>query len=258
MKFFSILCVLVLVAGANVGVNAQEEYVSGEKIEAGMYREIATLRLSGVENVQMQAATERQFRVLSTVIGRAGMYREVVAPTTWSMSGGEGASIDANGKLAIAATVPHGTRFRIVADVVIKEPWEEKGNNLKVEQNVIVFDPKENPLVGDWTQKFVTLCRGKRVEADGNTGLRSLEFRADGTFSAAVAPFEAYRDYWGRYTFDAAKRTLELTVDGGNNEPGFRSAHGSIQIKDGELTISGIRLYPRAQGPEACKAHFTR
>ena len=258
MKISRIFCLLVYAALSLANAYAQDEYVSDPKIEPGMYQEIGVLQLSGVETVQMRAGEDRQFRVLSTVMGRAGTFREVVAPAAWTVSGDQGVTIDANGKVTVASTVTHGTKFSVSAKVTIKEPWEEKGYEQTIEQKVIIFDPKTNPLVGDWSQKFVTECGGKMSEATGNNGLRSLEFRADGTYSAAVAPFEAYRDYWGKYTFDAGKGTLTLTVDGGNSELAYLRTSGRYEIKNGTLTITGMQLHPDRQIRKLCKAHFTK
>ena len=130
---------------------------------------------------------------------------------------------------------------------------------MTVEQDVIVFDQKANPLVGDWTQEAMTTCEGKKVEVDGNTGLRMLEFRADGTYSAAIAPFEAYRDYWGTYTFDPKKGTLTMTVDGGNNVSRDLRTEGKYEITGGALTLTGLQLYPGlAPRPAPCKTHFVK
>ncbi len=39
-----------------------------------------------------------------------------------------------------------------------------------------------------------------------------LKLTAGGEFDVTWQPFEAYRDYWGTYTYDAATRRLVLTV----------------------------------------------
>ena len=255
MKNIRIIAVLALLAAAAIG---QNEYVSGERIEAGNYREIDVLRLSGSATVQLRPGQEYRFRVLSTVFGRHGMFREVVAPTAWKVSDAVGVTIDETGNLKISPNVQHGTKFLVIASVTAQDPWEKEAYPRAVEQEVIVFDAKQNPLVGDWTQKWMTTCAGKKIEVDGRNGLRMLEFRADGTYAAAVAPFEAYRDYWGRYVFDPKKGTLNMTVDGGNSDLIHLKTQGSYEINNGTLTITGMQLHPNQQFLKPCKAHFTK
>ena len=257
MKKILYIFVLLMLAIAPVQAQA-DEYVSGDKIEPGMYREIGGLVLSGNSHVQLTPGQERQFRVFSTVTGRAGLLREVVAPATWSVEAVDGVVMDPKGKVTVAPTVPHGTKFKVTAKVTIKEPWEEKGYEETVVQDVLVFHPEQNPLVADWTQKFMTTCKGRKLEVDGSNGLGSIEFRADGTYSAAVAPFEARRDYWGKYEFDLKKGTLKMTVDGGNSDLIYLKTEGRFEVKNGALTISGMQLHPNQQFLKPCKAHFTK
>jgi hypothetical protein len=230
----------------------------GDKIGPGNYREIGALRLSGVSTVQVVPGDERQFQLLSTVFGRAGMYREVAAPTKWAVTRSEGIAIDDKGKLKVSKGVKHGTKFKVSASVVIKEEWEKEGYEQTIEQDAIVYDPKENPLVGDWTQNSETDCEGHKSEVNGNNGLRSLEFRADGSYSAAVAPFEVYRDYWGTYAYDTAKGTLKMTIDGGNSDLTALRTEGRYEFKDGVLTIAGMQLHPNAPYTVPCKVHFRK
>jgi len=129
-----------------------QEHIESREIGPGSYRQIEMLRLSGEKTLELTAGVSRQFQVLSTVMGRAGSYRRVIAPTVWSVSPKlDGVSLDSKGLLTVAANV-RPTSFTITAEVTIKEEWEPKGYGAKVEQPVIVFDPKEKPLVGLWYQ----------------------------------------------------------------------------------------------------------
>jgi hypothetical protein len=256
MKRILNISLLVLIAAG--AVICQNEYVSGEKIEVGHYREIEVLRLSGSKTVQLRPGQEYQFHVLSTVFGRHGMFREVVAPATWKVSKAAKVKIDKTGRVAVGVKAKHGRRFVVTATVIAKDPWEPKAYPRTVEQDVVVFDPKENPLVGDWTQKAITTCEGQKIDVEGDDGLRMLEFRADGTYAAAVAPFEAYRDYWGTYKFDPKAGTLKMTADGGNKDRSQLVTEGRYEVKDGALTILGMQLLPDPPSPKPCKAHFSK
>lgn len=256
-KVFSSLVLLVVAPLFSMAVSGQRVFVTDDKIEPGEYRQIRRLELSGEETVQMRAGEEKQLRVLSTVTGRNGMYREVVAPTTWSVHKTDGVAIDGNGKLTVAPSVKHNTKFKVTAKVSIMEAWEKEGFDVKVEQDVVVFDTKLNPLVGVWSQKSLTPCSGEEMEVAGG-GLRWLEFRADGTYSAAAAPFETYNDYWGKYTFDAAKGTLALTIDGSNDISDRLRLEGEYSVKADKLTLAGLQLLSKLDGDAPCRIHFSK
>ena len=249
------LMVAAMIVIALMSAWAQDdEPIAPDKIEPGNYREILNgLALSRRETVQLSLGMTRLFKVMA----RGPSLREVVAPTEWTVTEVGGVSIDKNGLLTVAATVKGGTGLKVTAKVLIKEPWEDKGDVYTIEQAVIVFDPEENPLVGEWQQISMTLCRGGKIAVGGQNGVGSLEFRADGSYSAAVAPNTWRRDYWGKYTFDTKKKTLKMTVDGGEGGLMYLKTKGQFDIRNGTLTLTGMQLYPDRPWWKPCKAHFT-
>jgi len=102
-------------------------------------------------------------------------------------------------------------------------------------------------LVGQWHQ----------AETDCGVAMdvRELEFRADGWFSVTWRPFETYRDYWGRWSFDERTRELELIIDGGNNRPTDFIGQGKITLSESSLHLGEISL-GSAYGRGPCMASF--
>ncbi|MCW3837572.1 hypothetical protein ACFQ1E_16120 [Sphingomonas canadensis] len=77
-----------------------------------------------------------------------------------------------------------------------------------------------------------------------------LEFRDDGGFSVTFEPFETYRDYWGRFTFDPASGTVEMTTSGGNFVPPDLKLKGKATLDaGGRLVLSGVHLGTRNGAP---------
>lgn len=102
-------------------------------------------------------------------------------------------------------------------------------------------------LVGRWRQ----------AETDCGVAIdvRELEFRADGWFSVTWRPFETYRDYSGRWSFNQGTRELELVIEGGNNRPTDFMGHGRITLSGGSLHLGEISL-GSAYGRAPCTASF--
>ena len=80
-----------------------------------------------------------------------------------------------------------------------------------------MFTPEANPLVGSWQEEPGTI--------------NELIFRADGSFSVTWNPFEAYKDYWGTYTFDLDTGSIGLTIAGGNQMPVDFDGTGSFSFE---------------------------
>ncbi|MBA2445846.1 MAG: hypothetical protein H0V49_11015 [Nocardioidaceae bacterium] len=146
----------------------------------------------------------------------------VAVSAGWSVAPINGASIDPNsGLLTIDAMVPSGSVFTARADV--------EGGRRHVAADVYVYTPEGNPLVGLWREEAQVAC-GTRAESDPTLAIEELNFDADGTFAVTWVPFESYVDYWGTYTFDLERGTLELTVTGGNHIPPDVDGEGRFTV----------------------------
>lgn len=162
----------------------------------------------------------------------------------WSVT--SGATISDAGLLTIAPDASPGSTVVVSAQV----------DTLVARQSVLVVDPAPNPLAGTWTQTDPPTCaQGYRP---GDAIVRELVFNRGRTFTVTRMPFESYRDYWGAYTYDVLTGKLTLTVENGNNLPGFRTAAMTARVVDGELTIDGPALIGTSSGPAGCRTVFRR
>ncbi len=192
------------------------------------------LVLDLAKTVQMQPGQTRQFAV-----GRiecCTFFKPVPVLATWSVSPSQGAHIDAaRGLLAIEPAVPHGSVFTVSANV-------ENGRRI-VSIEVHVFTRQMNPLVDiGWREEAQFEC-GSGKEIVPLKPIQELQFKADGLFSVTWVPFETYRDYWGTYTHDVQKGTLQLTIAGGNYVPKDVDGAGGFSIDaEGHLILKDIWL----------------
>lgn len=76
--------------------------------------------------------------------------------------------------------------------------------------------PTSNPLIGTWRQTKAVPCRGKAYTMAQVAGIEEFILGDDGSFSVTGRPFETYKDYWGKYTYDAKTGVLKFTVERGN------------------------------------------
>jgi hypothetical protein len=234
---------------------------SNNDIVPGTYSDIERLVVAGEPTVEVEAGSTRQFELMSTVSGRFGSFRKVIASTVWSIEPRiQGVEVTDKGLVTAAAGVPDKTTFMVKAVVRIKEPWDaDPGRTEVIEQTVLVFDRKINPLIGFWYQARLRPCEGRPQLYDHDGGIGELEFRADGTYSVTVRPFEAYKDYWGKYKYDAAAGTIELTVDDGNSTPMSFDRPGKLRIgADGKIEIEDISLMPAQYYVKRCGMSFVR
>ena len=115
---------------------------------------------------------------------------------------------------------------------------------------VQVYRAADNPLVGTWHQA--------EEGCPAESAVRELVFTAGGQFSVTWTPFEAYKDYWGTYTYDPETGTVRLEVEGGNQVPADMVGEG-VAIPDGDrLTFSTLSFgTPQAAGG-GCGAGFSK
>ena len=113
-----------------------------------------------------------------------------------------------------------------------------------------IVDPVASPLVGYWAQ------RPEEGECAPESIIRELSFFGDGRFSLTWQPFEAYRDYWGDYTYDASSGMLTFEIKGNNFIPEDRQ-DGVVRLEGDTLTF--VDANPGTKpGVPACSVPFTR
>ena len=100
------------------------------------------------------------------------------------------------------------------------------------------------PLDGLWRQASVT-CPDGRTPGEK---VDELDFGDSGFFSVTYAPFETYKDYWGRAKFDLGKGDIAFTVERGNFVPPGLDLEGKVLLEGTQLTIREIWLGDRAPG----------
>lgn len=76
-----------------------------------------------------------------------------------------------------------------------------------------------------------------------------LHFEPDNRFSVTWQPFEAYKDYWGTYRFDAETGTIDLLASGGSHIPDGVDLSGQMRFEgDNRLVFEGFNFgVPRNQ-----------
>ncbi len=191
------------------------------------------LRLSMAPTAQMQPGETREFFL--GVVECCYVFEPVDACATWSVSPGDGVTLDAEtGVFTVDPATPSGEVFTVTADV-------EQGRRL-VSIEVYVYTLQENPLVGNWIEETQYACdTGEEVTPEEQ--IRELQFRADGSFSVTWMPFEIYRDYWGSYQYNAEQGTLDLTIVAGNYVPEDMDGSGSWEVdQEGQLVLWDIWL----------------
>lgn len=185
--------------------------------------------------------------------------KEIPACATWKVTPeGKGATISSSGLLQIDSDVPAGAKFVVTADI----------ENGRAQRQIVavVYTDAAQPLVGLWRQQSRSGCVAFS-EMIVVEPINELEFRADGTFSVTWTPFETYRDYWGSYQADLAKRSLLLKINQGNYVPANFRGQGSYKLKDkSTLELEGIYLGdqrnyktpPKTKINRNCRYIFTR
>lgn len=144
---------------------------------------------------------------------------------TWSVRPAAAARIDARGKLSVPPSARPGSQFTVVARL--------GGDTAR--QTVHVVDGRSNPLAATWSQEDSAQCTGG-AGSPRPEPIRELIFRRDSAFSLTAVPFESYRDYWGRYSYDAATGALHLRIENSNSQ------HASETKLDGTARVEGSRL----------------
>lgn len=117
------------------------------------------------------------------------------------------------------------------------------------------MDLQRNPLVGTWRQISETPC-GPSTARVPTDPVRELKMDGSGNFSVTITPFEAYKDFWGTYTFDAASGAVQFSVVSGNKVPKGLKLSGRATSTTNELALNDISLWPPKDGVAICGAQF--
>lgn len=249
-----LLTLFILVVGSSAAFGQ-----SRKEIGPYEYDRITVLHLSGQNTVQIEVGKSHQFELLSSDPIRAGVFYKVQAPVTWSVAKAKGIKLDENtGLLTTKASVKHGTMFTVTATVDLTRPYEhEKRHPWTVQQQVIVYDPAANPLVGSWKEMSAASCDDPTRIVEGDP-IKELEFRADGTFSVVWDPFEVYKDYWGTYSFDRKSGNIALKVVNGNAVPALPDLDGTAKVEGTKLVLDQLSLGKQNANDAICRMEFER
>lgn len=214
------------------------------------------LRL-GWTDVQLRPGESHQFSL--AILTSYMPPKEIPACAAWKVTPeGKGATISPSGLLQINSGVSSGSKFVVTANI-------ENGRSQR-QIVAVVYTDAAQPLVGFWRQQTRSGCVAGSALAVLEP-INELEFRADGVFSVTWTPFETYRDYWGSYLVNLAKRSLQLKIDQGNYVPANFRGQGSYKLKDkSTLELDGIYLGdqrnyktpPNTKINRNCRYIFTR
>ena len=211
----------------------------------------------GWTDVQLRPGESHQFSL--AILTSYMSPKEIPACAAWKVTPeGKGATISPSGLLQIDTGVPAGSKFVVTANI----------ENGRAQRQIVavVYTDAAQPLVGLWRQQTRSGCVAGSELAVVEP-INELEFRADGVFSVTWTPFETYRDYWGSYQIDLAKRSLQLKIDQGNYVPANFRGQGSYKLKDkSTLELDGIYLGdqrnyktpPNTKINRNCRYIFTR
>ena len=244
----------IFLAAMSLGCNFLTNLVGNEVRPVSIIDEqtLNRLEISVGKSGQAQPGDQLELQVGTTEC--CYVFQPVTVKTRWSVDPQDGAKIDQKtGVLDIAADVLSGTTFSVTADI-------QDGRKILTTQ-IKIYTPQANPLVGVWHEFKQIDCQSQAItELHGDSSLRELVFKADGTFQATFTPFEVYHDYWGNYTFDPKKGTLELAGESGNYIPENLDLQGEYKIdENGALLLKNIWLGRRDKGtPAACGHVFVK
>jgi len=156
------------------------------------------------------------------------------------------ATINQQGELQVPADAVDGSLIHVRAELGART----------VSGTLRVFEAHRHPLVGRWQQTVAITCDGR--EQPVAEPIRELIFDAGGEFSVTRQPFEAYKDYWGRYHHDPEHGTITFTPAGGNRIPEALQLSGRVILQGTTLTLEQIQLWPDQAPDTLCGMRFER
>ena len=206
LNFVSSVPIVVLVLLATVAASSQEH------ISLLTERQLKDLRIHSARPIQATPGQTLHLKIKAWQEGRVPpILVDVLVKAKWSVVPEYGIQLNTHtGELNINETAKPGAEYTITAVVAV-------GNDQKIITNTLhVFTDASNPFVGQWT--------------DMNKQIRELIFGADGAFAVTAIPFEIYKDYWGKYSFNLKQRTILFEVTGGNNIPKDLDLEGTFRF----------------------------
>jgi hypothetical protein len=213
--------------------------------------ELARLTLSMDKTLQMQPGESQT--LYARVVECCYEFKPVNTCGTWSIEPSQGASIDAKtGLLKIDPSTPGGSHFVVTLDV-------ENGRRV-ISTDLYIYTAAANPLIGYWQEESELTCNSSQAVIPKEP-IAELVFKADNSFSVTWTPFEIYRDYWGKYTFDKDKGIIHFVIEDGNYIPGDFTGDGQFSIdSQGKLVLRDVWFgSPHSQTLSANCGHiFTR
>ncbi|WP_374600452.1 hypothetical protein [Niveibacterium sp.] len=156
------------------------------------------------------------------------------------------ASVDQHGLIRIPPDTLDGSLVNVRAEVGGRE----------VKGSLRVFDTHRHPLAGRWHQVAELACDGR--ERSPGEPVQELIFDAGGEFSVTRQPFEAYKDYLGRYRHDPERGTITFTAEGGNRIPEGLRLQGTAVLQGRTLTLEQVQLWPAPSTDARCGMRFER
>ena len=164
----------------------------------------------------------------------------------WRIEPAQFATVDPQGQVQIAEGAPHGAAVTLIA---LLGPKEVRGA-------LRVMDPQHNPLIGTWRQVSETPCE-TGVARTPLQPVREFKLDGSGNFAVTITPFEARKDYWGTYTYDAVTGAIRFSVVSGNKVPQDLKLAGRASIVRGKLELIDVSLWPLPGGIAICGMQFS-
>ena len=123
-----------------------------------------------------------------------------------------------------------------------------------ITRTIRIVGRDEPVITGYWREESKQCARETPTSP-----VNEFEIRDIGEFSITYFPFESYRDFWGKYVFDAKAGTLAMSIDGGNRVPSSAKLSGKVSLTpDGKLVLDGFFLSQPESAGGLCTYTFKK
>lgn len=165
--------------------------------------------------------------------------------TGWTATPAGQVTIAADGKsMTVAETATPG------AEVTISAKYCDR----PFSRTIRIIGKSETVIAGMWHQESIA-CTGETPQEP----VREFDLSDRGDFSITYAPFESYRDFWGKADFNSATGTLAMTTTGGNRVPSDAKLSGKASLTpEGKLVLDGFFLSQPQTTGGACTYTFAK